>query len=663
MNKQTFPYRGFMIDSVRHFMPVGEIRKMITAARICGMNRMHWHLTDDQGWRIEIRKYPELTKTGAVRGRTFFGGVSETENNNGYYTQDELLEVVRFAGENGMEVVPEIEMPGHASALLAAYPEYGCRRLPKGAKPWTYTVETAGGIFPNLVCAGRESTYWFLTDVLDEVMELFPSRMIHLGGDEALKIHWRRCPDCQRRIMEGSPDDEDDLQRMLLLRIGTYLSDHGRSPVVWSDVLKGGLLPPFFIVQQWMDDHENVRQFMAGGGNVISSDNRTWYFDYPYGATDVKKIWKVRRIPEWAEGYEQQLLGIECPLWSERITNTERAAFMLFPRLAAAGLKAKPEERTWEDFREEVRKTQQQIETLGLKGAPEEMWDMPADQAEADRQADRDRIYAPEAREYAFRSEQLVLLEKTERFMRQIGIPEGFLLQAGDRMLDRLYHSEPAEDPDGADRLIRQLAEAVESREYGAWSRIPENIWIDTMKCYPRFIAEHRRSYGRDGFDRGSWTIRQTGCRLFRIGELEYELMNEDGERAVSLHIPSDVRLEPELLNDSVRRADEFLRQYFPGWQELPVICESWLLSPKLKKLLPPEARILRFQEAFDLTEEDPDDTSALEWVFHVAEGQRDGLKIETLPETTSLQRGMKAMLLKGEKPGNARGVLARAFR
>ena len=275
MNKQTFPYRGFMIDSVRHFMPVGEIRKMITAARICGMNRMHWHLTDDQGWRIEIRKYPELTKTGAVRGRTFFGGVSETENNNGYYTQDELLEIVRFAGENGMEVVPEIEMPGHASALLAAYPEYGCRRLPKGAKPWTYTVETAGGIFPNLVCAGREGTYWLLRDVLDEVMELFPSRMIHLGGDEALKIHWRRCPDCQRRIMEGSPDDEDDLQLMLLLRIGTYLSDHGRSPVVWSDVLKGGLLPPFFIVQQWMDDHENVRQFMAGGGNVISSHART----------------------------------------------------------------------------------------------------------------------------------------------------------------------------------------------------------------------------------------------------------------------------------------------------------------------------------------------------------------------------------------------------
>ena len=671
MSEREFSYRGFMIDSARHFMPVAELRRIIRAARICGMNRMHWHLTDDQGWRIEIRAYPKLAETGSVRGRSFFGGVSETENNNGYYTQEEIREVVRFAGENGMEVTPEIEIPGHASALLAAYPEFGCRRAAFGpdgeareAEPWTYAVETAGGIFPNLVCAGKESTFRFIRDVLDEVTELFPGEMVHLGGDEALKIHWRRCPDCRRRIREGAADSEDALQRDLLLRAGEYLAGKGRRPVVWSDVLKGGMLPPYFVVQQWLEDGEEVRRFMAQGGDVISSDTRAFYLDYPYGQTDVRTIWRHPRIPAWAEGYESRLLGLECPLWTERVTHTERASFLLFPRLAAAGLKARPEELPWEDFLAEVRKITEQIEALGLPCAPEALWDMPEDAAEADRQAEHNRIYAPDAREFALRSEQLVMLDKAERLMRRIGIPEPFLLEAGDCRLAELYGRAPAEKC-GAAVLAEQLSQAVESRAYGPWRRIPEDIWLDTMKCYPRFIAEHRRSYGYDGFDRGGWTVRQAGCRLFRIGELEYELTEPDGEKAVSLHIPSDARLEPDLLNASVRRAKEFLGEYFPQWQAAPVVCESWLLSPKLDRLLPPESRIRRFRAAFDPDPdgEDPEDMNALEWVFHVAGGQRAGVKIEALPEDTSLQRGMKAMLLGGEKPGSGRGTLARAFR
>ena len=154
-----------MLDSVRHFLPAEDVRKLIRAAALCGINRMHWHLTDDQGWRIEILRYPQLTETGARRGESFFGGVNTLENNSGYYTQDEIRKTVRFAKEYGIEIIPEIELPGHASALLAACPEYGCRRetgenegnSPETA-PWSYRVEVSGGIFPNLVCAGKERT-------------------------------------------------------------------------------------------------------------------------------------------------------------------------------------------------------------------------------------------------------------------------------------------------------------------------------------------------------------------------------------------------------------------------------------------------------------------------------------------------------------------------
>jgi len=437
MQDQVFSYRGFMLDSVRHFMKPADVRKLISAARICGMNHMHWHLTDDQGWRIEIRKYPRLTEVGAVRGRTFFGGVSETENNSGYYTQEEIRGIVRFAAENGMEIIPEIELPGHASALLAAYPEAGCRRTPEGMEtaPWTYAVEVSGGIFPNLICGGKESTLRFMEDILDEVTALFPCRMVHIGGDEALKLHWRRCPDCQRRMRERGLGREDELQRDLVLRIGEYLAEKGKKTIVWNDVLNGGMLPDHFIVQQWAEGEDKTRRFMENGGRVICSDKKAFYFDYPYGRIDVRTIWQYPRIPEWAAGYESRLMGIECPLWTERVTNPERAGFMLFPRLAAAGLKANPEPLSWEDFRESVRERCRQIRALGVACAPEEWWEMPPDRAEADIQADHDRIFAPEALPYVRRQQRWVELDEEEcRKIRQ-GQEKASVLREGDQTL------------------------------------------------------------------------------------------------------------------------------------------------------------------------------------------------------------------------------------
>ena len=465
---KEFSYRGFMLDSVRHFMPVENIRKLITAARLCGMNKMHWHLTDDQGWRIEIRKYPQLTEIGAKRGQSFFGGVSTEENNCGFYTQEDIREIIRFAGENGMEVIPEIEIPGHATAMLTACPEAGCRRTAYGpdgketdGAPWQYEVAVSCGIFPNLICAGRPEAVRFMEDILDEVVELFPSKMIHIGGDEALKIHWRRCPDCQARMRREGLSNEDELQRALVLEIGAYLAEKGRETIVWNDVLAGGTLPPHFIVQQWLAGEESTRKFMAGGGRVIHSDTRTKYFDYPYGTTDVKKIWQSPRIPEWAKGYENQLLGVECPLWTERVTNLERASFLLFPRLAATGLKiSEPEDLPWEAFRAEVRKLEDRIEATGLQGAPEEYWDMPEEAAKADEQANHDRIYAPEARPYVMTEIKLVRLDRAERRMKAKGIPEPIARRAGDHVLAEIDKGNPETGEKVDDLLIQQLTEA-----------------------------------------------------------------------------------------------------------------------------------------------------------------------------------------------------------
>ena len=658
MNKNDYEHRGFMLDVCRHFMPVEDIKILLQAAAVLKLNRMHWHLTDDQGWRIEIRKYPLLTEKGAVRGNSFFGGTPETERNSGFYTQEEIRDLVAYAKDLGIEIIPEIEIPGHAAALLAAYPQLGCRRGETGT--WEEKVEISGGIFPALVCAGKEETLDFLKDILDEVTELFPFPAVHIGGDEALKFRWRRCPDCRRRILEKNLQSEDDLQRDLLMRIGEYLAEKGRKTIVWNDVLAGGPLPAHFIVQQWMGGRQETLAFMQSGGTVIRSDTDSFYLDYCYGRIDVRRIWKTPRVPEYARGLEGQILGVECPLWTERISSLERAAWQLFPRLTAVSVKMSGEDLPWDDFREKVKTLEAELETkTGLKGAPEELWDMDPETAEADRKAETQTIFSGKAEAYEQMERKIVSLDAAERLAESLGIDRSFVQRGGDIVWTEIHGQEVPEDDDGAAILIRQLMIASDSRKYGAWKDIPEEIWMETMKCFPRFISEHRRSYGWDGFDRYGWTTRQIGAKLFRIGELEYELAeDEEGRKEIGLHIPSDAKLEAERMNASLKEADAFIRERFPEWAGAPKTCESWLLSPTLKDLLPEGSRILTFQDAFELKETYPEDDAALEWVFYVAEGQREGLDISRLPEDTSLQRKMKAMLMEGRKPGAAKGVL-----
>ena len=416
-----FAYRGFMLDCSRHFLSAEEIRRLLQAASLLNLNRMHWHLTDDQGWRIEIRKYPLLTETGSVRGDSFFGGTPVGERNCGFYTQEEIRDLVRYAKGLGIEIVPEIEIPGHAAAMLAAYPRFSCRK--NETERWRDRVEISGGIFPSLICAGSDEAVAFLKDVLDEVTELFPGELVHIGGDEAVKYRWRRCPDCQKRMKDKGIATEDGLQHWLVLEIGEYLAKKGRRTVVWNDVLSGGPLPGHFIVQQWLDGEEATRAFMESGGQVIRSETKYCYLDYPYGAIDVNRIREMPRIPAWAEGLEDRLLGMECPLWTERVVSLERASYLLFPRLTAMSLRMSGEAEGLDRdaFLKRVQEAEAKREKqTGLRGAPRAEWQLSPEDAERERDEENRKIHAPEAIAYVRKQDELLRLEREERMQGKI---------------------------------------------------------------------------------------------------------------------------------------------------------------------------------------------------------------------------------------------------
>lgn len=664
------PYLGFMLDVSRHYMELPDILKLLDAAALCGLNTMHWHLTDDQGWRLEIKKYPRLTQVGSQRGRSYFGNISETEHNCGYYTQEQVRQVVDCAASLGIQIVPEIEVPGHASAMLAAYPQFGCRResvqggvLTETEDPYDYRVLNTGGIFPNLLCAGREDSLRFLLDILDEVADLFPGPYVHIGGDEALKLHWRRCPDCQRRIRQEGLQNEEELQRWLVLQAGNYLAKKGKQVIVYNECLSGGPLPSHFIVQHWMGNDRETAEFMKQGGRVIRSDTSHYYFDYPYSQIDAYHIWAAPRVPDYAQGAEENLLGMECMLWTERVTNLQRAAQLLFPRLPAAVLKAKGAERDWASFCAALKETACKLSALGLEGAPEKLWHLTPEDREQDRQEDEALHQGPKIEEVEREEHRLLQQEALEKLLGAIQMPRPFALRVMDaafRDLPDYCGRDSSQGGDGAEELAGHLLLALQNREEGPWKGIPEKIWQDTMGCFTRFVQEHHRSLGHYGFDRAFWTTRQAEGRLFRIGQLEYELRQDTG--VIDLHIPSDARMDMAALDGSVTQARAFLREYFPEWAEASMECESWLLSPALQKLLPEGSNILRFQKAFEVTETDPAPMDVLEWVYCLTEAQQKQTPLEALPEDTTLQRNMKTYLLSGGKVGTARGRLKRNF-
>lgn len=337
-----FSYRGLHLDVGRHFFPVDFIKKYIDLLAMHKMNTFHWHLTEDQGWRIEIKKYPRLQEIASRRKESMVGPYSDKKYDGkpygGYYTQEEIKDVVKYAAARFVTVVPEIEMPGHSLAALAAYPYLGCTGGP-------YEVGTQWGVLDDVYCAGNDSVFLFLQDVLDEVIELFPSKYIHIGGDESPKVRWEKCPKCQQRIKTLGLKDEHALQSYFVQRMEKYLNGKGRQIIGWDEILEGGLAPNA-TVMSWRGIEGGIAAAKQKH-DVIMTPSSYCYLDYYQsqgkneplaigGFVPVSKIYSYEPVPEELTKEEAQYIkGAQGNLWTEYIDNADYAEYMVYPRAVA----------------------------------------------------------------------------------------------------------------------------------------------------------------------------------------------------------------------------------------------------------------------------------------------------------------------------------------
>ena len=376
----AFKWRGYLFDVVRHFFPKQDVFKMIDNIALHKFNILHLHLVDDQGWRIEIKKYPRLTEIGAWR-------VDREDKNwnsrpkqepgekatyGGFYTQQDIKEIVAYARSRYITVVPEIEMPAHVTSALAAYPQYSCKGGP-------FTVPS-GGVWPitDIYCAGNDSTFLFLEDVLSEVIELFPSKYIHIGGDEATKTEWEKCPKCQNRIKIEGLKNVGELQSYFIKRIEKFINSKHKIALGWDEILEGGL-PAEATVMSWRGYKGGI-EAANQGHDVVMTPTSECYFDYYQGPKDqepeagggfipLKKVYKFNPVPPGLSAEAaKHILGGQANLWAEYIPNIKHAEYMTFPRLAAMAevLWSPKETRNWNDFSNRIELFMKRYDQMGI---------------------------------------------------------------------------------------------------------------------------------------------------------------------------------------------------------------------------------------------------------------------------------------------------------
>ena len=375
-----FEWRGMHLDVSRHFFDVNFIKRYIDILAIHKMNVFHWHLVDDQGWRIEIKKYPRLTEVGAWRvdreeqpwNSREPQRPGEKATYGGFYTQEEIKEVVAYAARRYITVVPEIEMPAHVGSAMAAYPEYSCTGGPFTVPP--------GGVWPitDIYCAGKEKTFTFLEDVLTEVMELFPSPWIHIGGDEADKTEWRRCPDCQARISNEGLKDEDELQSYFVKRIEKFLNSKGRRLIGWDEILQGGLAPEA-TVMSWQGFEGGMDAAKSGHQAVMTPVSHCYFNVYQgdpatepesfSGLLTLKKVYSFEPVPpELTPEEAEYIIGAQGCLWTEYVTDGKTAEYMVLPRLTALSevVWSPRDSRNWEGFSTRLPHMMERFDVMGL---------------------------------------------------------------------------------------------------------------------------------------------------------------------------------------------------------------------------------------------------------------------------------------------------------
>ncbi len=364
-----FAYRGMHLDCARHFFPLEVVKDYIDMIALHGMNKFHWHLTEDQGWRIEIKKWPKLTTVGAWRSGTVISRNTPIEDgirHGGFYTQDECREIVKYAADRYITVIPEIDMPGHMLGALAAYPELGCTGGP-------YEVQRRWGVFADILCAGKEKTFQFVQDVLDEVISIFPSEYIHIGGDESPRSRWKECPLCQKRIQdegikaENGQSKEDRLQGYFTKRVEKYLASKGKKIIGWDELL-GCDVDQSATIMSWTGAEPGAKGAKLGH-DVIMTPNGVMYFDYYQtkqtwneplsigGCSTVEDVYQFEPVaadltPEQA----QHILGVQANLWGEYIAYPSQIQYQVLPRMAALAEVQwmQPQDKNFDEFKARV---------------------------------------------------------------------------------------------------------------------------------------------------------------------------------------------------------------------------------------------------------------------------------------------------------------------
>ena len=378
-----FKWRGFMLDVSRHFFDKDYVMETIDQLALLKMNTLHLHLVDDQGWRIEIKKYPKLTEVGGFRvdqedkpwNARPTPELGKETTYGGFYTQEDIKEIVAYAESRGITVVPEIEMPAHVMSAIAAYPELSCFQKP--------IMVPSGGVWPitDIYCPGKETTFEFLENVLLEVMELFPSRYIHVGGDEATKTNWEKCPDCKKRIQEEGLENVEELQSYFIRRMERFLSSKGRTLLGWDEILEGGLAPGA-TVMSWRGVKGGLEASEAGH-DVVMTPNSHCYFDYYQGDQDAEPLaWggnlplsKVYQFDPVVDGMSEEqakhVLGGQANLWTEYVPTKAQAEYMTYPRLAALAeaVWSSKDNRNWDDFSNRVSSLFQRYGIMGVNYA------------------------------------------------------------------------------------------------------------------------------------------------------------------------------------------------------------------------------------------------------------------------------------------------------
>lgn len=349
-----YEYRGFMLDVSRHFFSVEEIKKILNEMAMVKMNRFHWHLSDDQGFRIESLRFPKLNSVGAKRTET------DGRETCDYYTQDQIREIVAYAQERKIMVIPEIDLPGHTSAIVAAYPEFSCDGTPA-------EVKTAGGIYTHIISPCKPAVLTFLYDLLDEVCALFPGDYFHIGGDEAPKTEWEQDPMCQAFIREEGLKDMEQLQGWLTKKLMKHLDSLGKTTIGWNEMLNAGPMEDA-IGQYWMEfgPETKIGEAIASGQTFIFSPNSCCYCDYPYAMVTLRGTYGFEPEIKGKKIDEEQVLGLECPLWSERIEKEDHLEKQIFPRIQALAENGWTIKKDFDDFKKRMAIREAYLQESGI---------------------------------------------------------------------------------------------------------------------------------------------------------------------------------------------------------------------------------------------------------------------------------------------------------